>query len=465
MVAIPFPRSSTPGSKPGESQGRLVNVYCEPNGDLNVWKPAPGLVTFGAIDAEGPRGFQALPGNIYAAVKDQLYSVTAGGTVSLVGGLNGDLPVHFERNTRADGPDVVCVTEDGAFVVTPSSVDPYPDGDLPQPNSVANLNQRFLFTIGDGRIFASGVNTTAIDALAFAKAESNPDPLFRGIVYGSNYFVFGPTTTEVWYDAATTPFSLARQTVIPIGLAGTYAIAGFGDGWDGPPLFVANNGTVRMMEGYTPRLVSTPDVERAIAAIADKSTLHASAYTFAGNPIWSLSSPLWTWEYNLRTGLWHERDSLGLNRWRGSWAVRAFDKWLVGDSETGSVMEVVPGSRREGVDQIRSRVESVPLMGFPNRVQVPAAHFRFAVGQGVAAGIDPIEKSPRVKISWSHDGSGNWSNPLERSLGGEGRYDTTVSVYRCGLSTRHGVQFRLDVSDPVYFSLLDGAIEGNARTP
>ena len=36
-VDIPFPRSSQPGSQPGEGVGRLLNRYFELDGEIQQW--------------------------------------------------------------------------------------------------------------------------------------------------------------------------------------------------------------------------------------------------------------------------------------------------------------------------------------------------------------------------------------------------------------------------------------------
>lgn len=463
-MQIPFPTSSTPGQRPQEGRGRLINAFAEELGENEVIiRPVPGLNSFCDTGKGTPRGFLDVAGLLYAAYKDVAVTITSGGAVAtLTGALSGSLPVTWARNNKSPTPDVVCVSENGAFTVTSTTVSTFADPDLPAPNSVSFLDAYFLFTIGDGRIFASDLNSTAINALSFAQCAAKPDGLTRGIVSGQLFYGFGPASCEVWQNVGTSPFPLARVAVIPVGLAGAWAIAGFEDGWDTAPIFVAADNTVRQMNGYTPEIISKPDVSRAIAAVADKSTLEACVYTYAGHAIWSLSAPGWTWEFNTTTRQWHERRSYQSARWRVSRSVYFGGKWLVGDTASSKLLEVSEGARREDQVPLVSVIDSLPVQNFPARITVKRADFSFVVGQGDERGADPIETDPQVAVSWSDDGGVTFGNPLMRPLGRQGAANQPVRVNRTGRTKQHGRRWRLTLSDPVFWSLMGGDMQAGA---
>jgi hypothetical protein len=466
QVDIPFPTSSMPGQKPGEGQGRLLNVFAEVDGEAVTWRPVPGLVSFADTLKTIPRGSLEVGGNLYTAYKDVVLTVTSSGVVTLLtGALSGEKPVTWARNNKATTPDVIVVSELGAFVVTPTTVSALADPDLPQPNSVSPLGGYFVYTIGDGRIFASDLNTTAINALSFATAESNPDGLLRGVSSGGVFYAMGPSSIEIWRNVGTSPFPLARDSAgsLAVGLLGANAVAGAENGWDGPVIFVAADGTVRRLNGYQPEGISTKDVELAIAKIGDTSQLLASVYVVGGNPIWSLSSPSWTWEYNTRTGSWHERASYNLLRWRASTSVKFGNKWLVGDTLSGTMFEVSGSANKEDALPLVMTMESGPCKGFPARVQTPAAYFDFTTGQGSILGTSD-ETDPSILVSWSHDGGATWSDPVQRLLlGREGEFSQQVRVNRAGLSTHHGIRWRLVTSSPVYRAFRGGRMDALQR--
>jgi hypothetical protein len=317
------------------------------------------------------------------------------------------------------------------------------------PNSVSLLDAYFIFTYGDGSIIASDLNSTSINTLSTAKAEANPDGLIRGTVSGRQFYAWGPSSLEIFDNAGTSPFPLARTTVVPVGLFGPWAIAGFEDGWDRDQIFVASDGTVRRLNGYQPDRISTRAVERDIQSVAVASTLRACVYTVSGNAFWVLSSPTWTWEFNATTNEWNERRSYGLTRWRGETSARFAGNWIVGDTQSTSIHYIGAQFFDEAGDPLVARAEGI-MKDFPARIRLPSIDFDFTAGQGTESGTDPIETDPRVMLEWSHDGGATWSNPLWRELGRQGDFKRQIRLHNTGRSTPQGFRMAWEVSDPVW---------------
>jgi hypothetical protein len=145
-----------------------------------------------------------------------------------------------------------------------------------------------------------------------------------------------------------------------------------------------------------------------------------------------------------------------MTTWRSVGSIKAFDRWVTGDSEDSTLWAVDGSSQREGLIDIPRLVESLPVKGFPAQYPVYRADFDVSVGQGIASGIDPIQTDPSMRISWSDDGGNNWSTPVVRSLGAQGNYKRLVSLAGVGRTRQHGRRWRLEKSDPVYWSVLGG---------
>lgn len=455
VVDIPFTRSSMPGQRPGEGMGRNLNALCEMDGETPTWRPVPGMAQFSDTGFDTPRGAIEVNSILYAARKDKLVSILGTGVATAVGDLPGSDLVTFSRNSRPGTPDVLVVTATDIYRVTSSGVVALNDPNLPQPNSISSLDSYFIASIGDGRMFASAENDVSFGALSFATCQSSPDGLLRGTVSGQLWYGWGSKSIEVWQDVGDTPFPLSRQTVIPIGLIAPNAVAGFEPGWALQQIFVASDGTVRRLDGVDPGRISTKDVERAIAAVADKTTLVASVYVSAGHQIWSLTSPFWTWEYNASTGFWHERASRDRPNWRGVTATLFGDKWLVGDALSTGLYEISEQVFTEAGEVIHMTLESGPAKQFPSRLRVMNGFFDWTVGQGEIVGVDDVTM-PEVQVSWSHDGGATYGNALLRSLGGQGEFRKQIRVDRCGVTTHHGMRWRLVSSSPVYRTLRGG---------
>jgi len=238
-------------------------------------------------------------------------------------------------------------------------------------------------------VFASDLNTTSVNPLSFAAAESKPDQLVRGLPWAGNLFLFGAATTEVWTNIGASPFPFQRSVVIPRGIAGPYCVAGFEDNFGRALVWVADDNTVVQLNGYTPVKISPTDLDGLIEDVTNKNELEMSVFMSRGHAFVILSSLTWSWVLDLNTGKWAERQSYLLPRSRITGGVYAFGKWLVGDISSGNVnwvsddvyTEVNPDLSRP--PQIfRWRVESGPVQNFPIGNRVGRADFMFATGVG-----------------------------------------------------------------------------------
>ncbi|WP_421616604.1 hypothetical protein [Agrobacterium tumefaciens] len=474
MVDIIFPTSTAPGARPGEGSGRLVNCYAEAldNGARKqfVRRRSPGLrKTVGTALHVGCRGLHYHNGILYVALADRLMKVTFDGTNYVFSDL-GSLPsagrVTFARNNKAPIPDILVTTEDDTFVVSstgaPVSLN---DGDLPQALSIDFMDGYFIWAIRDGRFFVSSINDKTVSALDFGKAESHPGGIYRAVAFGELLYLCGPSSIEVWQNAGNatgSPFS--RASVISRGVAGTFAIAGNEYGFPALIFVGDDNAVYRIDGGYQIQRISTPDLDRLIEKVTDKSKLDVTVGITSGHFWATVTGPDFSWTYEVGTGFWHERESYLSNHWRGVCSTQAFGKWVIGDRVTGDVWFLDHEYQREGSDHLVVTAISLPVSDFPNRVAVPRADFDIIVGQGLVTGQEPIDTDPICKISWSDDGGNSFGKPLQRLLGRQAQHRTPVTVNRCGMASRYGRVWKFEVSDPVYVGLLGGSMEGQGRS-
>ncbi len=466
MVAIPFPVTSSPGARPQEGAGRLINAYAvktEQGAATPLkWLRSPGLRELTTVAGHaGYRGFIEINGSVIAALDERAVLLARSGALYAVtdlGALSGARLITVARN-NASPPAIVAVTENGAFnLFADTAPTDFADADLPQPISVCNVKGYFAFAIADGRIFASDLNSVAVSSLSYTTA---PAALLRGVSYRDQLFAFGADFCQVYADRGLTPFPLELQTTIPIGLAGTHAVAGWEPGFSGTLIFAAQDDRVYRLNGYTPEPVSTEDVSRDIATTPDKSVLEASVYMASGNAFWTLTRPgHWTWEFNQTTGTWNERKSYGAASWRAARTIKAFSTWVAGDRDSGAAFEISAAAYREGDDPLLFEVISGAVAAFPARLSVPRLDLNLVAAVGVAAGEDPVETDPQVEVKWSRDGGYRYGVPVWRAIGREGEGARSVSVNRLGLCGPKGYRFHVRVSDPVPVTLFGAELGG-----
>lgn len=441
---FPIPKSSTPGARAGEGEGRLFNCYAVTEGDRSYVRRTAGLAQLVATGKTGIRGLLDVNGVLYVVYTGSVVTVSASTVTTLTGSIPGSDGVTIARNNKVTGgastPDIVAVRESGgAYVLTSSAVSAYPDADLPTTvNSVTFLEGFFLFSVPDGRVFASELNSTDINALSFATAEARADGLRRIIVRGNISYAMGGTTIEPWKNVGTSPFPLQRSpTVMQVGLLTTMAVAGFEDSWNAPTYFASADKRIMALSGYETAPVSSPDVERFLAA-STVSTVELTAFVWNGRSFIAVSSDAGSWVLDVEARSWHERGSTGATRWRAKFSTYSGAQWVFGDSLTGDLL-VMSSTLTENGAAIGGFIQSGPLKDFPARVAAKLS-------------ADFTEADITIYVSWSHDGGKTWSTELERSITDAEKWP--VSVSNLGLSTHAGAIVKFRWEGPADFSFM-----------
>jgi hypothetical protein len=429
-----------------------------------------------AINANATLAANHLTSTVLGAVLTISHQGSIGNTTTVVAAITGAETVTFSPTSGnlAGGQGTY-----GAFVGgIPTNYTG--NGILPEPNSICFQDGYFFFTVGSGTVYATVLNSLAINALTYVTIQAKSDvSLLRGVAFAGVLLFFTTGSCEVWQDAGNPPpsFPYSRLAVLEFGLVQPTAIAGFEIGFS-ELLWVAQDFAVHWMTAgqYGQVKASPNDLDRLIETeIRSGHTLKAGAYIVKGKKFWVLSSPNWTWEINLHTRKWTERWSLtsagSYGAWRGVGGHPGFGKWLVGDGQSGNLLWVDDTNRSENGTPMLYRIESGPVGKFPAQERIARADFDFVFGVGEAVAADggvasDNLRNPMVAVSVSKDSGLSWGNPLLRPLGAQAQaLRGRVSVLNQGLSRPGGVRWRLDVTDPVYVSLMGGTMSSEPRYP
>ena len=464
MVAVDFGHTSNPDKTGFGSNQRLLNAYPEALGDaakspLPVYA-VPGTSRFdtGATGLNGPcrgmlyvfgKGLYVIAGTAAALFDDQGNATPVSGTI---GGSSMAIMAANQRPNPQIGivaDNVYYVLDTGTNAITEPNI-----STLPAPNSVTFLDGYLVFSIPDGRIFHTNLNDAlTVNALAYGTASSRSDGLRRIVTHRGALIALGETSLEIWEDVGTMPFAFAPiRADVDIGCIAEQTVTTVADAL----LWADQNGMVRQLTASEPVRISTHALERAISDLSwdERRALRAVYTHFNGHDFYALTSPYWTWEFDLATGLWHERASGGLPNWFAQGYESFSGKVVIGSSEDASLHVLDNSSQTESGNPYLFLAQSAPLHAFPKGLIVDQLDVDIIPGVGIT-GPNAEAANPELMLDWSDDGGSTWSGGRTASLGRVGERMAVASFHQLGATLRAGRTFRLSSSSPVSRGILN----------
>jgi hypothetical protein len=323
---------------------------------------------------------------------------------------------------------------------------------------VTFLDGYLVFSIPDGRIFHTALNDAlTVNALSYATASSTADGLRRIVTHRGALIALGESSLEIWEDAGTTPFAFARiRADIDIGCVAEHTVATVADAL----MWVDQNGVVRQLTASEPIRISTHALERAISSLTwdERRTLRAVYTHFNGHDFYAVTSPYWTWEFDLATGLWHERQSGGLQNWFAQGFESFNGNVVIGSSQDGSLHVVDDASETESGNPYLFLAQSAPVHAFPKGLIVDQLDVDILPGAGIT-GANAEAADPKLMLDWSDDGGRTWTGGRIARLGRVGERLAIASFHQLGATRRAGRTFRLSCSS----SVMRGILNADAR--
>jgi hypothetical protein len=315
--------------------------------------------------------------------------------------------------------------------------------------------RQFYITTGEG---------VALDALDFATATSNAEPIVRHIINHEELLIFKRTTAEIWRAVAGGDFLFMRDTnaAVEKGCDAPHSVAALDNTvyWLGGD--ADGGGIVWRLNGYTPERVSHDGLEYAVQNYPDTSDAWAYSYQQEGHTFYVLNFPSAgaTWCYDVATRLWHERAYRDprhgrFTRHRGACHMAYGGEHVVGDWEDGRLYALDLDYYTDDGDPLVALRSSPHLSGVGgnemryNRIRIDV---EAGVGQVSGAGADPV-----LMLRWSNDGGRTWSRHKNLKLGKLGEFRRRAQLDRLG-QARDRV-FEISISDPVKRVILGAAVD------
>ncbi|MEO0943252.1 MAG: hypothetical protein AAFY06_00220 [Pseudomonadota bacterium] len=459
-VELNFGVQSRKGRHGFDGSQRFLNAYAEDLGESGkkqfIIYAADGLRPWITLPTGPIREMLPTSAGLYVVAGDTAYRIAADKTVTTIGQIASSTGPCYMRRNRREVTQVGLVAIDRYYLIDDTTITEVADPDLVSPSTLEFVDGYFVFSTSGanaGKFQTSALDDgNAIAALDFATAESDPDELVRVFRQRGELWLLGETSIEVWSQSGNVDFPFIRLpgVSIEIGCLAPRSVAAI----DTRLLWVANDETVRLADGYKPEVVSHADVSASISKETDKAAISAAVYTSLGHQFYAISGSNFTWVYDLTTGLWHERESLNKTRWRVDTTARFKQTNLAGDFETGDIYELDPDYGFEGASTpIKFLLRSPVIHKFPSRVQYGRMDFDLVPGVGVTDG-GSAETDPKAVLTYSDDGGHSWSNERLLTIGRRGQTHRKMIARKLGQSRGAGRIVEISMTSGVARSLM-----------
>lgn len=423
---------SSQGRSRAWSGARLINAFSEmaegDKADLFAVMAIPGLLPFAGIEAQGCRGLHVMGGVLYAVFDTNLYSINAAGSETLIGVIPGEFPVQMADN----GNQLAIQSDTDGYVLDAGTI--YSNiVNLGPVSGVTYIDGYFVWLVADSDQFIiSALNDgLSYDPLDVATVEGNPDNNIAIINDHRELQFYGASTIEIWYNSGAADFPFERQgnAFIERGIRDRNSLIKI----DNSVHFVGDDLVVYRLNGYDPTRISTHAIEDLISRA---SWFRAFTYTLAGHKQYVLNTDVGTVVYDMATGAWHNRRSLGRVNYRVGYSVNVYGQIVMGDAYVGRCY--TPSLDVNTEDGAEIPVEIL----LPSFQSDRAKRTLFAYECQIQSGVGNSEVTePQIILQYSKDGGNTWSSELSRSMGKVGEY-LTRAIWRLGVQY-YQLQLRL----------------------
>jgi hypothetical protein len=480
------------------ADNRMINLFPEaiPNEgkEAGFLNRAPGLRLLATIGTGPIRGLWTFNNVGYVVSGNQLYRIDNSYTATLIGDVAGQTLVSMADN----GTQLFIAANGPSYVYNSSTLTygPIIDPDFPGAVTVSYLDGYFVFNEPNSqKIWVTALlDGTSIDPLDFASAEGSPDGLVAVEVNNREAWLFGTNSIEVWYDAGTPDFPLARiqGASNEIGCVAPYSVAKLDNSlfWLGQD--ARGRGIVYRNNGYTGVRASNHAIEWQIQSYGNISDAIAYTYQQDGHSFYVLTFPSAdkTWVYDVATQSWHERAGWvngSFTRHRSNCQMTFNSEIVVGDFENGNIYafdldvyadngevqkwlrswRAIPSGQNNlkrtaqhtmqldcetgvGLEDYDAGGDEFLLAENSDFLLTEAGDFLMTTEYPATPGYDP-----KAMLRWSDDGGHTWSNEHWASMGKIGQYGRRTFWRRLGMTVKlRDRVYEVSGTDPVKVAIL-----------
>lgn len=488
-IQVPIPTGSYQSGDVRASVRRLVNCFAE-NGAVTgtsfggipdakqdtptpvVLRRAPGISSFATdTSANAVRGMWMMAGVEYAVIGQTLYSIAINGTMVVIGtGIVGTSLVRMCDNTQClviliPGTSVAYTytVANGFAQLTDAGFTSFGAIDMGFIDSYIvflALNGREFFN-DDGQVTSGTGPITFTNGNVFPR-EFGTDNFVGMVIENRMIVILGERTSELYINTGASstvgsPFSNAPDGYLQMGMLPGAAYTAVVQ--DNAPFWLANDRTIRRLNGQTPVRVSNHGIECILESI-DATGSYALAYSIGGHLFVAFTFPVAarTLVYDCTTADWHEMSSAATGYWRPLCVHNAFGKYLVGDSQAGQIGKLDSTVRTEwGNPRTTSWIHQF-IYNKHNRLSFRRLELVFGGGFAPLAGSQD-QTNPFVSLSVSDDGGERFRAFPMRSLGTSAKYNARAIWFGLGIGRDRVFQFSLSSDALTWFTDVTADIE------
>jgi hypothetical protein len=344
-----------------------VNCYVEAIGEEGKLQypiyAADGFTSRSALSGGGATAamLSLNDSSLYVVSGSRLFKNTSDNTTTNLAALTCSGWAVMGRNRKASTPQIGILSDSGNFsVLENDTLTTISEAFLTNLVDFVSFDGFGLLFRSDGEFYITSTDAGAVsdnfnawDALFFASVESSPYGINRALTRGDNLVIFTPRGCEFWSNTGQNDFPLERVTSSEIGCyapraAREVVIPGEGGTTDSIiwPATDSNGAYIGVMamNGYGGSKISNHAVDRSVQAESSVNQIRAVTWAEGGHTFYGLHTSTQTWVYDLNTGLWHERSSSGIGRWRVQEIAHFNRQNIAGDYSTGNIYTMGPGT-------------------------------------------------------------------------------------------------------------------------
>lgn len=442
---------------------RLINCMFESNPTEAVSQVSliqrPGLLTWKETEASAMRGMASADSGeglgIFSVVANKLYGFTfSGGAYSVVSGIFGTKHCTLASLGVGISPGfsfiLVITNQNNVYQYTDGVLSTLTFPDSAGATSVDVISSRFVFSrTSSQRFYWSDPNSSTVNALSYASAESRSDNLVCLKVLGDELWLHGIDSNEVWVPSSDPdlPFQRVTGRNFQYGCANraTVAVA------NSAMFFVGGADRRVFMIAPNPVPISDPAIEERLRK-ATVASLSGFAYSIGGHTVYVLNmGAQGTFAYDASTQQWHEWRSKGDISFRAQFAAPFGDGRYVVGGNAGRISFLDPATYQDNGDAITR--EWTGYLPTTERMRCDNVILNCSVGSSPS-----YVANPKVSLAYSDDGGKTLSSPIPASLGQAGDFSTPVSWYRLGMVNRPGRIFSFKCAENMPVTVLSASM-------